>query len=78
MAKEEIRGSAERDFQAYIIPLEMINSFKYLGRFLTAADNNWPAVVGNLHTEHKSWSRLARIMGREGASLRVSGMLSRR
>ena len=78
MAKEEIQGSAERDFQAYIIPLKMVTSLKYLGRFLTAADNNWPAVVGNLHKERKSWARLARILGQEGAILRVSGMLSRR
>ena len=69
-----MRESAERAFRYYGRPLKMVTSFKYLGRVLMAADNNWPAVVVNLWKERKIWAWLARILGREGASPRVSGM----
>ena len=36
------------DFQAYDIPLEVVPYFKYLGRVLTASDDDFPTVVGNL------------------------------
>ena len=39
-----------------------------------AGDNNWPAVVGNLKKERKSWARMTRILGREGSNPRVSRM----
>ena len=35
-------------FTAYGRPLEMVSSFRYLGRILTGMDNNWTAVVGKL------------------------------
>ena len=40
---------------------------------MTAGDNNWPAVVGNLSKARKSWGRLSRILRWEGADARVSG-----
>ena len=40
MAEEEMRESVERAFQAYGIPLDTVTSFKYLGRVLTAANDN--------------------------------------
>ena len=69
-----MRESEERAFRAYERPLESVTSFKYLGRVLTAADNNWPAVVGNLKKARKSLARLTRILRREGAKPRFSGM----
>ena len=36
------------DFQAYGRPLDLVPEFKYLGRMLTASDNNWTVVVVNL------------------------------
>ena len=74
MAEEELRDSAERAFQAYVRLLQMVTSFKYLGRVLTEADNTWPAIVGNLSKAQKIWARLARILGWEGANPRVSGI----
>ena len=53
----------------------MVTSLKYLGRVLTAADEKWPAVVGNLWKARKSWAGLARIMGRKFASPRVLGII---
>ena len=67
----------ERAFQSYGRPLGTLSSLKYLGRVLTAADENWAVVLGNLQKARKSWAQMARILGQEGASLRVSGMFSR-
>ena len=43
-----MRDSTERSFEAYRKPLETVATFKYLGRVMTALDDNWPAVAGNL------------------------------
>ena len=40
---------------------------------MTAGDDDWPAVAGNLKKARKSWWRLSRILGREGATVRISG-----
>ena len=45
-----------------------------MGPVLTAGDENWPGVVGNLKKARKSWASLSRIMGWEGAKPRVSGI----
>ena len=50
----------------------MVKEFRYLGRVLTATDDDWPAVARNLHRARATWGRLARIMGREGADPKVS------
>ena len=42
---EEERGFNARDFSAYGLPLEMVNSFKYIKRVILATDNDWPEVV---------------------------------
>ena len=48
MAEAELRGSTERDFEAYEKRLENVSDFKYLGRAMTAGDDVWPEVAGNL------------------------------
>ena len=63
----------ERAFQAYGEPLEMVMSFKYLGRVLTAGDDDWTAVSGNLQKAKKNWVRMLRILIREGADPKISG-----
>ena len=60
-------------FEAYGKQLEAVPSFKYLGRIMTAGDDNWTAVSGNLVKARKSWGRLTRILSREGADKRISG-----
>ena len=52
----------------------MFTSFKYLGRVLTAGDDDWISVVGNLKKVQTSWARLTRILVQEGENMRVSGM----
>ena len=54
--------------------LETVTSFKYLEWVLTAADDEWPAVVGNLKKVSKSWAKMTRILGWEGDNPRVLGI----
>ena len=49
----------------------MVISFKYLGRVILAADDDWPEVVNKLARERKVWSRMSRILSREGVAMRV-------
>ena len=73
MTEAELRDSTERAFGAYGKPLETVSTFKYLGRVMTAGDDDWQEVVGNLVKAQKIWGRLARILSREGADKRVLG-----
>ena len=47
--EEEAHASTAADFQACGKPLEVVTSFKYLGRVLTASNNDWP--VGGQQSE---------------------------
>ena len=62
----------EMAFHTYGQPMEAVLEFWYLGRLLTAMDNDWPAVAGNINKVRRSWGRLARVFGREGADPKVS------
>ena len=73
LAEAELRESLESSFEAYRDPLENVTLFRYLGRVLTAGDDDWIAVVGNLGKSRKSWGRLSRILSREGGDPKVSG-----
>ena len=72
LAAEEEREVTARAFRAYGRPLEMVNSFKCLGRVISAAENYWPAVVKNFSWARKVWSRMPRTLSRKGAAPRVS------
>ena len=63
LEEEELWESTERAFQTYGKTLYMVTLFKYLGRFMTAGDDDWPAVVGNLRKAWNSWARMTRILG---------------
>ena len=52
--------------------MEAVLEFWYLGRLLTATDNDWPAVAGNIKKARRIWGRLTRVLGREGADPKVS------
>ena len=62
--EEYAQRSKEVDFQAYGRPLVLVSYFKYLGRVLTAPDDNCPVVVGDLMKARKRWVRMSRIPGR--------------
>ena len=42
MVEEEARAGTVTPFWAYDRPPEIVSSFKYLGRLLTATYNGWP------------------------------------
>ena len=67
MAEEEKRAVTSRAFSTYGRPLEMMTSFRYLGRLISAVDNDWAAVVRNLGKAWAVWRRMTRILSREGA-----------
>ena len=73
LAETEIQESTEMAFEVYGTHLKTVPSFKYLGRIMTAGEDDWPAVVGNLGKAQKIWGWLKRILSREGADKRVSG-----
>ena len=72
MAETETRENSERAFKAYGEPMEAVSEFRYLVRLLTATDDDWPAVSGNINKARRSWGWLARVLGREGADPKVS------
>ena len=52
--------------------MEAVSEFRYLGRLLTAIDDKWPAVAGNINKSRRSWGSLAWVIGREGADPKAS------
>ena len=64
----------ERSFHTYGCPLDNVTEFNYLGRVVTAGDENWPEVTVKLQKARKSWGRMLRIFIREGADPKVSGL----
>ena len=71
LAAEEEREVTTRAFSAYGLHLEMVTYFKYLGRVILEADEDWPVVVKKLSLARKVWSRMSYILSREGAVPRV-------
>ena len=59
LAEAETRENSEWVFEAYGAPIESVTEFKYMGRILTAIDDDCPAVVGNLGKARRSWGRLS-------------------
>ena len=75
MVGEEEKAVTSREFSAYRRLLEMMTSFKYLGRVISVADDDWPEVIRNLENAWAVWRRMTRILGREEAMPRMSGFL---
>ena len=70
---EEAILVTSRSFGAYGCPLKIVSPFKYLGRVLSVADDDWRTVVRNIVKAQKVWWRMLRILNRERARLRISG-----
>ena len=73
LGPEDLRENTGQDLWAYGCTLDLVPSFKYLGRIIMASDNDYPVVVINLWKAQNKWDRLTRILGREGANPRLSG-----
>ena len=57
-----MRDREEIEFLDYRQPLTNTRDLKYLGRFLSANDYDWPMVVANLRKVQKKWTRVSRIL----------------
>ena len=64
--KDKAQAGTDITTTTYGIPLEPVTYFKYIGRFLLTADNDWSAVVHNLWRERQKWAHLSRVLSREG------------
>ena len=71
LAAEEERTVTSRVFSAYGRPLDMVISFRYLGRMISAADGDWPAVIRNLEKAQVVLRRMMRTLTREGEKPQV-------
>ena len=69
----ETRERSEQAFEAYGEPIQNVSTFRYLERVLTARDNDWLAVVGNLGKARKFFGQLFRFLSWEGVYPKVSG-----
>ena len=71
LASKEARKVTSRDFSAYGRPLKIMTPFKYLGRVLSAAFDEWLVMVRNIVKSQTVWQRMLRILSREGLILQV-------
>ena len=55
LAAAEGEAATERAFNAYGRRLNLVKEFRYLGRVLTATDNDWPVVARNLQKARAKW-----------------------
>ena len=75
LAEEEARAGAEIEFTSDGIFLDQVASFKYLGRILMAAENDFLSVVSNLRESRQNWAQLTKVLGIEGVYARILGQI---
>ena len=54
-------------------PLRKFGSFKYLGRLLSAMNNNFPVIMYNLRNLRNKWVQLSQILVWEGVDITKPG-----
>ena len=57
--------------------IEGVETFKYPGRMLDRSDDKWPALRQNVGKAHIVWSRLGKLLRREGVDSQMSAMFYR-
>ena len=67
-----MRENLEREFHAYGKPMEAVSEFCYLRQLLTATDDDWPAVAGNITKARVILGQLVWVLGWERADPKVS------
>jgi hypothetical protein len=55
-------------------PIETVTCFTYLGRPLSFNGSDWMALAHNLSKARRSWGRISRLLVREGATPKISGL----
>jgi hypothetical protein len=56
------------------IPLERVNTFKYLGWQVGSIGEDWPALYRNLNKTWGQWGSVSQVLLHEGHAKRTSGM----
>ena len=64
-AAQQAEEKARSPFKHNGVPLNKVNQFLYLGRTLTAANDDLPAVQRNLTKAKQKWAEIRRILGTE-------------
>ena len=67
----QVTANREADQVVFTIgdqPIQKVSTFKYLGRILSANDDDLPAVVANVRCARQRWGQVAQLLVREGAS----------
>ena len=65
MVVEDTRAVVERACRDNGRPISDLASFDYLGRIITATDDNWLEVLFNLRKAWNKWEKILRILGWE-------------
>ena len=71
---EAARKAREVTFTVYGQELRSVDTFKYLGRPMSSADGDSAAVFRNISLARKKWGMCMRILARDDATPRISGM----
>ena len=66
LAAAEREAALERAFEAYGRRINSVQEFRYLGRVLTATDDDWPAVARNLSRARATWGADGEDTGKGG------------
>ena len=61
--------------KTFSYPLAPVTSFKYLGLFLSEADDDCTEVVSNFWIARHKWAQLTRVLTREGMDAQTSGLI---
>ena len=72
LAEEEEREVTSRAFSPYRRPLDIVPPFKYPGRLLSSAYDDWAEVIHNPRKARRVWWRMPSILIRKEARPRVS------
>ena len=75
LTEEDARKGSTTLFKSYGHPLNMVSSFKYLGRMLSASYYKGTEVVKDTRKEQKKWAQLYRILVQEGADDKKLGII---
>lgn len=73
-ALDDARSVKEYVFLADSAALDSVLTFRYLGWPLWAFEDDWPAIYHNLAKARVRWARFSRLLAREGADARMSGI----
>ena len=70
--RRQVIANREADQVVFTIgdqPIQKVSAFKYLGRILSANDDDLPAVIANVRCARQRWGQVAQLLVWEGTSV---------